>query len=148
MGTRIGGSSAIARPTPQQPAPRRRSTVKIAAALVGVAILGFALVAACTAVLTSGGGQPTQHSTVTATARNNSPDTGSATGNVWPPPQQTGTPPTGNATTFQIPFPSIQLPTRSPQPPPSPLEVPGLPFPIPVPQAHNPHPDNGHNPNR
>lgn len=86
--------------------------VKIATVVVGVAVLGFALVAACTAVLTQGGGgQPGRQpaGSVTATAEPRA-TTAPPTGKDWPPPGYTLPFPTEFPTSFQFPIPTLQFP--------------------------------------
>ncbi|WP_280265100.1 serine/threonine-protein kinase [Nocardia wallacei] len=127
--TRLGGAIPGEPPVRRQPPRRRRSIVKTATILVGVGVAGLAAIAACTALLTeTGGNQPSQRSTVTATT-NNAPNTRpqttpspQQTGNNWPPPGWTPLP----SQTFQIPFPTqtFQIPFPT-------FEIPGLPFPPP-----------------
>ncbi|MBB5914835.1 serine/threonine-protein kinase [Nocardia transvalensis] len=106
-------------PAPPQQQPRKqRSVGKIVAVLAVVALLGFALVAACTAVvLQGGGGQPNQGPAATAasTTAPNEPrttqvPTTTPNGNTWPPPGFTLPFPTVFPSTFQIPFPTFPPP--------------------------------------
>ncbi|MBF6172466.1 serine/threonine-protein kinase [Nocardia blacklockiae] len=113
-GSYAGGGTG---PQPNRPEQRQgRSVVKIASVVVGVAILGFALVAACTAALTqSGGGQPSRQPAVSATpTAETAPNTVPQTGKDWPPPGFTLQLPTGFPTTFQLPIPTLQFPTQQP----------------------------------
>ncbi|WP_280379991.1 serine/threonine-protein kinase [Nocardia wallacei] len=109
---RPGGAGGGTARQPVRPEPRQRSVVKIATVVVGVAVLGFALVAACTAVLTQGGGgQPGRQpaGSVTATAEPRA-STAPPTGKDWPPPGYTLPFPTEFPTSFQFPIPTLQFP--------------------------------------
>lgn len=131
---RPGGGTAR---QPVRPEPRQRSVVKIATVVVGVAVLGFALVAACTAVLTQGGGgQPGRQPAVSATATAEPQGSVAPTGKDWPPPGYTLPFPTGFPTSFQIPIPTLQFPTQQPQSQAPPIQIPG--FLAPADQPHKP----------
>ncbi|MFJ1460121.1 protein kinase [Nocardia sp. N2S4-5] len=125
---RPGGAGGGTARQPVRPEPRQRSVVKIATVVVGVAVLGFALVAACTAVLTQGGGgQPGRQPAVSATATAEpQASTVAPTGKDWPPPGYTLPFPTGFPTSFQIPIPTLQFPTQQPQSQAPPIQLPGF----------------------
>ncbi|WP_280274783.1 serine/threonine-protein kinase [Nocardia wallacei] len=138
---RPGGAGGGTARQPVRPEPRQRSVVKIATVVVGVAVLGFALVAACTAVLTQGGGgQPGRQPAVSATATAEpQASTVAPTGKDWPPPGYTLPFPTGFPTSFQIPIPTLQFPTQQPQSQAPPIQLPGFLAPADQSDHHKPN---------
>ncbi|NKY50581.1 serine/threonine-protein kinase [Nocardia vermiculata] len=108
--------------------PRRRSATAVAAALIGVGLVALAVIAGCTALLTSGNDAPTDPATTTGAPATSAPQT---TAPETPEPEYT---------TAVIPPPmTIPLPTGIFVPPP--FRIPGAAYPQDnsAPGAHRQH---------